>query len=113
MLTAGHCVCSYADTNPNAKYFCKENQRHNTPINQQTDQNVEPLNYIYVKVGNQDNSIGRTMIVELAYAMNTYLDNKLQMAIGEHYDIGMIITQHSMTIPRTRGMPVAMMLPEE
>ena len=101
IVTAGHCLCNIYDEEPDAAALCKMNKASG-PTDQHTayDNKNDKTNYIYVKVGKKLLNKKDTEIeVRHAYVMITNpaaADQSVVGPVGDSYDIGLIVTKHSM-----------------
>ena len=99
VLTAAHCVCEYfddvADDKSRANANCLYNARSRTPTNQQTSENDPKLNYILVRVGDENWKKATPVEVTKAYVMATLKDSKDNVVLGNGYDIGLIFPEYN------------------
>ena len=107
MLTAGHCICPFYDTEMDghrSSMNCQANEG-NSFANQQTSDTIDALNFLQLKVGNRDIENFHTLPsgkpsdiplatpvdVETAIIGFHETDGEGRVILGHAYDIGIII----------------------
>ena len=99
VLTAAHCVCEFfdhiADDKLRANANCLYNVRSRSPTNQQTSDNDPQLNYLLLRVGDENWKKATPVEVTKAYVMATLKDSKDNVVLANGYDIGLIFPEYN------------------